>query len=183
MLGEVMQAINAAAEERRDTATEARRLWPILIDLILDAASENPGIFADRYWGDEALASVIPNPAYDWGYLTLELQGEPVRWRDLLAWSSQVDRWVRVAAGHSRSIDALVVAVDELELGEQIDTGLKWIESILGAGDDCARAFTLPEWLRRRRVDLTASEQRDRWQRVVDRLVVAGDSRVADLAD
>lgn len=41
----------------------------------------------------------------------------------------------------------------------------------------------LPEWLRERRADLITDDQIVRWQRVVDLLVVAGDTRVADLAD
>lgn len=41
----------------------------------------------------------------------------------------------------------------------------------------------LPDWLHERRADLVTDDQIARWQRVVDMLVVAGDSRVADLAD
>jgi TolB-like protein len=46
-----------------------------------------------------------------------------------------------------------------------------------------AFTHTLPEWLHERRADLVTEDQIARWQRVVDMLVVAGDSRVADLAD
>jgi hypothetical protein len=184
MLAEALRAINAAAEERPDARTEARRLWPSLMGLVLDAEADNPGMFTNRHWGDYALAELIPNPAYAWGYLTLELAGEPERWRDLLAWSSQVDRWLSVAVGNRVSIDALVIAVHELEIADQIDTGLKWIEQIVqGGGDGCASTFTLPEWLHERRPDLITSDQQARWQRVVDLLVVSGDHRVADLAD
>lgn len=69
-------------------------------------------------------------------------------------------------------------------MADQIDTGLMWIEQIVqGGGERCAYTFTLPEWLRERRADLGTPEQEARWQRVVDLLAVAGDSRVADLAD
>ena len=82
------------------------------------------------------------------------------------------------------SIDRLVRAVRELDVPDQIEQGLRWIEPVVaGAGDNCASTFTLPEWLRERRPDLVATEQAARWQRVVDLLVVAGDTRVADLAD
>ena len=64
----------------------------------------------------------------------------------------------------------------------QLDTGLKWIERIV-QGSDCPHTFTLPEWLRGLRADLTTPEQVNRWQRIVDALVVSGDTRVADLAD
>jgi len=51
------------------------------------------------------------------------------------------------------------------------------------SGDKSSNTYTLPEWLRERRANLNSEEQIARWQRVVDNLVVAGDSRVADLAD
>jgi hypothetical protein len=54
---------------------------------------------------------------------------------------------------------------------------------VQGGGSHCAKTFTLPEWLRQRRADLTTPEQRARWQRIVDVLVVSGDTRVSDLAD
>jgi hypothetical protein len=184
MLAEALRAINAAAEEQPDAAAEARRLWPSLMDLVLDAWEDSPEVFADRHWGDYALAELVPNPVYAEGYFTLELAGEPQRWRDLLAWSSQVERWLSIAAGRRKSIDALVGAVRELEVADQIDTGLKWIEQIVqSSGDKCTNTYTLPEWLHERRANLSTSEQEARWQRVVDLLVVWGDIRVADLAD
>jgi hypothetical protein len=184
MLAEALRAINAAAEERPDAAVAARRLWPRVMDIVLDAGEDNPSTFANGGGGDSALAALVPNPAYAHSYLTLELTGEPQRWRDLLAWSSQVERWLSIAAGKRKSLDALVVAVRELEVADQIDIGLKWIEQIVqGSGDECTNTFTLPEWLHERRADLTTQEQEARWQRVVDLLVVSGDTRVADLAD
>jgi hypothetical protein len=184
MLTEALRAINAAAEERPNAAAEARRLWPILIDRVLGAETENSGgVFTGRDWGD-ALAELIPNPAPPWHYLTLELAGEPERWRDLLGWSAQIDRWLGFAVGNRGCIDSLVIAVRELELADQLDTGLTWIERIVhGDGDGCAHTFTLPEWLRERRADLTIPEQQAKWERIVDRLVVSGDTRIADLTD
>lgn len=186
MLAEALRAINAAAEERVNAATAAQRLWPRLMDLVLGAGAENPSGSADRsrFRGDYALAELVPNPAYAWSYLTLEFAGEPERWRNLLAWSPQLDRWLRLAVGDPKNIDALVIAIRELEIVDQLDTGLKWIERIVqGGGSDCANTFTLPEWLRELRADLTTPEQDARWQRIVDILVVSGDTRVADLAD
>jgi hypothetical protein len=114
----------------------------------------------------------------------LERLDGPHPWRDLLAWSPQVERWLTYAAGDRQSIDSLVIAIRDLPVGDQIETGMGWVEKILrGGGDGCANTFTLPEWLRERQADLVNPEQEAKWQRVVDLLVVAGDSRVADLAD
>jgi hypothetical protein len=183
LLAESLRAISAAAEEREPAAEAARRVWPVLMDIVLDAADANPEILSEIRYGDRAFSELIPNPAYAFGYLTLEPFGEPVKWRDLLGWSDQVERWVSMASGRE-CIDALVTAVDELEHVDQVEVGLSWIERLVDAsGKDCGNTYTLPEWLHERRADLSRPEQQARWQRVVDLLVLAGDRRVADLAD
>lgn len=183
LLAEALRGINAAAEEGPKSAEAARRVWPILMDTILNAAAKNPALFAERHWGDYALSDLIPNPAYAPGYLTSELVADPIRWRDLLAWSEQLERWLTDATGR-KSIDALVVGVGELEPADQVSVGLPWIEQIVqSSAEQCANTYTLPEWLHERREHLSTAEQRARWQRVVDLLLLAGDHRVADLAD
>jgi hypothetical protein len=184
VLAEGLQAIATAAEERAEAGDHAHRLWPRIMDLVLDAAQVNSGVFTERTWGDYAEAALIPNPAAEWGYLTIELAGQPYRWRNPLAWATQVDRWLGAITRTRMSIDHLVIAVRELDVADQIGQGLRWIERIVAESDsNCASTFTLPEWLHERRADLITDDQIARWQRVVDLLVVAGDSRVADLAD
>ncbi len=184
VLAEGLQAIAAAAEERTEAGQHAHRLWPTIMDLVLDAAEANRTVFTERTWGDYAEAALIPNPAAEWGYLTIELAGHPYRWRNPLSWAPQVDRWLGAITRTRMSIDHLVIAVHEMQVADQIEQGLRWIERIVAeSGDNCATTFTLPEWLQERRADLVTDDQIARWQRVVDLLVVAGDSRVADLAD
>jgi hypothetical protein len=184
LLAEGLKAIAAAAEERAEAGQHARRLWPRIMDLVLDAAEADPRVFTERTWGDYAEAGLIPNPAAEWGYLTIELTGQPYHWRDLLSWSTQVDRWLGAVTRTRMSIDHLVTAVRDLDVTDQIEKGLQWIERIVAeSGNSCASTFTLPEWLHQRRADLVTDDQIARWQRVVDLLVIAGDSRVAELAD
>ncbi len=184
LLAEALKAISVAGDERAEAAKQARRLWPVIMDRVLDSVANNPRLFTDHHWGDYAESALIPNPSPSWGYLTIELAGEPHPWRDPLAWSPQIERWLGTIEGHRMSIDSLVIAISELGVADQVKTGLKWIEAIVQrSGTACANTFTLPEWLHNRRADLTTGEQTARWQRVVDLLVVAGDTRVADLAD
>jgi hypothetical protein len=184
VLAEGLRAISAAAEERRDVGEQAARLWPTIMEIVLDAASADPRLFAEHRWGDYVESALIPNPAAQWGYLTIELAGAPYVWRSLLTWAPQVNRWLETVEGGRMSIDHLVVAVRELDAADQIDQGLRWIERVVAAsGSDCASTFTLPEWLHEVRAELLTEHQIAQWQRVVDLLVVAGDGRVADLAD
>ena len=172
------------AEEGSEIARHARRLWPQLMDQVLDAAESNPLIFNEHTWGDYAEASLIPNPSPDWHYLTTELASEPEPWRDMISWSPQIERWLELNSCSRMSIDNLVIAVRDLDVEDQVETGLRWIEhQVERSGDKSSNTYTLPEWLRERRANLNSEEQIARWQRVVDNLVVAGDSRVADLAD
>jgi hypothetical protein len=184
VLSEALQAIAMAGEERGNAGEHARRLWPRIMDRVLDAAEARPTLFAERTWGDDAESALIPNPSTTSQYLTSEMAGEQYAWRDILSWRPQVERWLGAITCSCMSIDNLVIAVKELDAPAQVETGLKWIErAVERSGDGCRDTDTLPEWLRERRPDLTTGEQSARWQRVVDRLVVAGDSRVADLAD
>lgn len=184
LLSEGLKALAAAAEERAEAGQHAHRLWPSIMDLVLDAAETNSEVFTKRTWGEYAEAALIPNPAAEWSYLTIELAGQPYRWRDPLSWVPQVDRWLGTTRGTCRSIDQLVTLVKDLEVGDQLEQGLRWIERIVAEnGTMCASTFTLPDWLRERQADLVTEDQIARWQRVVDLLVVGGDSRVADLAD
>ncbi len=183
-LSEALQAIGMAAQERAIAGEHARRLWPQIMDRVLDAAEANPRIFAEHSWGKYAESALVPNLSEAWHYLTAENVGEPYPWRDLLSWTPQVERWLGAITCSPMSIDNLVVAVRELDTPAQIKVGLPWIERIaMRSGEDCSNTYTLPEWLRERRTDLTTEEDSAQWQRVVDLLVVAGDSRVSDLAD
>jgi hypothetical protein len=183
LLAEGLQSISVAADERADAGKQARRLWPHIMDRVLDAVAMNPKIFTERTWGDYVEARLMPNPSTGWAFATIEVE-EPHPWRDLLSWSPQVERWLGTITGSRMSIDALVIAVRELDVTQQIEVGLGWIEQIVArSGSNSAQTFCLPEWLHERRVDLVIDEQLARWQRIVDLLVVAGDARVADLAD
>ncbi|WP_306366323.1 hypothetical protein [Nocardiopsis sp. CC223A] len=184
LLSEGLQAISVAGGEHSDLAEQLYRLWPLIMDHVLNAADANPQIFTEQPWGDYAESALIPNRSAEPGYITLENQGDAHPWRDLISWSPQVERWLSTITSSRMSIDQLVIAIHELTISDQVEAGLRWIEQIVEqSGTDCANTYTLPEWLHERFADLVTDEQAARWQRVVDLLIVAGDSRVADLAD
>lgn len=183
VLSEALRALRVAADENAELGTQALRLWPAVMDLVIDAATRT-SLFSQRTWGEYVDADVLPTPVSAWGYQTSELPGDPVPWRDLMSVRIQMDRWVTVTSAGRTALVWLVAAVEELGIEAQLEHGLRWLEqAVERAGDRCASTMALPEWLRKRRGDLRTADQTGRWQRIVDRLVEAGDSTVADLAD
>lgn len=183
-LAEALQALTAAAEELPDAGEHASRIWPQVMDLVLDAMQANRKPFSEHIWGERAEAALIPNAADMSGYRTIELAARPCRWRDLLSWAPKVDRWLDTITYTCTGLDQLVMAVQDLEVSNQIEQGIRWIERyVANSGANCVSSFFLPNWLHERRSDLFTDDQIDRWQRVVDTLAVEGDTRVADLAD
>ncbi len=182
ILAETLRAVTAAAEEHGALAAAARRHWPQIMDAVMDTA-QIPGVLTDDD-GRQARAELIPNPAREWPYQTRELPDEPRSWGDLLAWSPQVERWIAIAPGTRESIDQLVIAVRQLDVEDQVDTGLRWIEALVrttGAGR--GSTFTLAEWLNELRPNLATPEQEAMWHRVLDTQVVSGNTQVSHLTD
>jgi hypothetical protein len=188
MLAEALGVISAAAEERAELGAHACRLWPAIMDLVLDAADADADadrrVITEHPWGEYVEAALIPNSTTPSLPLTHERTGDLPQWRDLFAWAPHVERWLVTITRARMSIDQLTVAVRELDVADQIEQGLLWVEAVVtGSGENCAFTYTLPDWLRERRADLVTEDQVARWQRIVDLLVVAGDHRVSDLAD
>ena len=184
ILAETLRAVAVAAEEQGALAAAARRYWPQVMDAVMDAAQQHPGVLTDDRGGRQARAELIPNPANESLYQTRELCGEPQSWADLLAWSPQVERWLAIAPGTRNGIDQMVIAVQQLPVDDQIGTGLRWIETLVQATKaGRGSTFTLAEWLHARRSDLTTPEQEAMWRRILDMQVVSGNTQVAHLTD
>ena len=185
MLAETLRAVATAAEENQHSAAAAQQCWPLIMDAVMDAA-QHSALVADSLEGRMARAALIPNPPSEYMYQTRELANDPHRWADLLAWTPQVERWLAIAPGDRESIDQLVVAVRRLEVADQVDTGLRWIETLVqstSAGAGRGSTWTLAEWLQERQPDLETEQQRARWQNLLDMQVVSGNTQIAHLAD
>lgn len=187
-LAYALKSISAAAQENASTASSAQHLWPQIMDHVLQAVSDDP-----NFWkSDEseiAFAELIPNTQPEWAYSTLEQSGSPEHWVDLIAWSPQVEWWIELATKNTTSfhcIDNLVSSIAAMDLRDQTDEGLKWVESIVtGSANSCVTTFLLPSWLEDIQPHLATCgrEAQERWQRIVGKLVVSGDTRVASLSN
>jgi hypothetical protein len=185
LLAELLKALAAAAEENSRAANAARRVWPKLIDQLLDVIVVGQHPQGRSSLGSAGLAALMPSRTYEAGYLRRELAAEPIDWTDLMAWRRQVERWLPFAAGRAECVDSLVATLGTLTRAEQAAVGLPWIEALVQAAPDriASGSWSLPNWLRDLQPHARSREELSHWQRVVDMLLVAGDTRVADLSD
>ena len=97
LLGNLLRALSAAAEETPDRAATARRIWPVVVRHVLELNQSGHTPFRDVYYGDMALAALIPNATGGLPYLYREVDdtrshgGIPWSWypRSRRGWSPQ----------------------------------------------------------------------------------------------
>jgi hypothetical protein len=161
-------------------------VWPAVMQVTLDAIDAGADPRQDNHWGDWAVASLIPHPGLDTGDrnpdATLEAANRD--WIDPRALDGLIARWLPIARGYPRAVDALLGLVGTAPLPWQAATGLRWVDELIG-GDYAAiasRCWRLPGWLEQ----LRASGQLEPpdtalLQRIVDSLVAHGDTRAVTL--
>ena len=184
MLGTFVSALCAAAEEAESLAEAARKVWPRVIRHVLELHKSNPSLFSPRHHGEEALAALIPNTAFENRYLYREVVDKPIEWwdpRDLIA---EVEAWIELAAGNRICVDQLIGFLHVLEPVDQVQLGLKWLTMLVaGNAERTSRAVLLPTWLIEMRSTAIDSGLLSNWQELVDTLVVQGVSRLASYSD
>ena len=181
LLGNLLRALSAAAEETPSRAATARRIWQQIVRRVLELNESGHAPFRDHHYGDMALAALIPNAAGEIPYLYREVQDKPIAWWEPLAWVSEVEAWLEVAAGIAQCVDQLVSFLGVLESGDQVRTGLSWVATLVlvDPARIAGRTFLLTDWLIDTRSAAVDTGLLANWQEVVDALVVAGVTRLA----
>src|SRR6266700_2438677 len=161
-------------------------VWPAVMQVTLDAIDAGADPRQDNHWGDWAVASLIPHPGLDTGDRSPDATLEAANrdWIDPRALDGLIARWLPIARGYPRAVDALLGLVGTAPLPWQAATGLRWVDELIG-GDYAAiasRCWRLPGWLEQ----LRASGQLEPpdtalLQRIVDGLVAHGDTRAVTL--
>jgi hypothetical protein len=184
-LGGLLRGLAAAGEETQSRADAACRLWPTIIDQVLELHAEGRATFDDRYYGRTALTSMMPTPSHDIEFLYRELGSEPIRWTDPLAWEQSIDAWIAVGAGDSGCVDALVELVGTLPPDDQMRFGLPRVAALVtpAVEDVARRSFLLSTWLKDTRQAAVDAGVEPAWQQLVDALVVAGDQGLAPYSE
>ena len=129
--GYLLNALSAAAEETPDRAATARRIWPSVVRYVLDLHNREHVKFREDFYGDIALAAIIPNAAYEAEYLYQEIQEKPIVWWDPFSMRSEVEAWLATAAGKARCLDRLVGFLKLLSLEDQARVGLPWMSTLV----------------------------------------------------
>lgn len=184
LLGAFIRALSAAAEESSSRAATAARLWPELVSRVLSYQKDHQP-FDGRHYGEYARASLMPNLAGEVTYLYRELAGPPIVWWDPRALVSTVEEWLPGARGDATCIDHLISSVRTLAAADQVRLGLPWVADLVPANPDhvARRSYLLSTWLIEVRPAVTDAASLATWQRVVDALVVAGDSKLAPYSE
>jgi hypothetical protein len=185
LLSEFLRALVAAGEESETRADAARQVWPLVLDHIVELVASGTCPTDDYHFGWAPLAAAIPTPSYESGYLHREYEEEPILWADPVALAPHIERWLPHAAGHHEPLDALAHLLYQLHPDRQAELGLPWMEQLVIAdpANIANHSFLLPEWLERVQPFTHSQPLRAAWHRIVDALTVAGDDRIAALAD
>ena len=185
LLGNILYALSAAAEETPDRAATARRIWPSVVGYVLDLHSRGHLKFREDFHGEMALAALIPNTAYEVQYLYREIQEKPIVWWEPIALRPQIESWLTPAAGNARCVDQLVGFLRPLSLEDQVRMGLPWVATLMQASPEkiAKGSFMLADWLIETRSAANSADLSAQWQEVVDSLVVEGVTRLAPYSE
>lgn len=187
LLDQALRAFSAAAEENDQRADTAHRVWPNLVARVIDAHDAGHAPFKSEFHGrDYTLAALLPTPAGETTYLHSEFSGNPIVWWDPIAWQTTVCRWLDVAGGKPTCVDNLVRFVaSSLPAAEQARVGVPWVARavLTDPAAVASRCYSLTSWLVEIRTAADDAGLSGDWQRTVDALVVAGDTRLAPYSE
>ena len=185
LLGNLLRALSAVAEETPERAATARRIWQNVVRHVLELNDSGQALFRDHHYGDMALAALMPNAAHEVSYLYREVQDDPIAWWEPLALRSEVEAWLAAAAGRAICVDQLIIFLGVLAPEDQVRTGLPWVATLVLADPAriAGRTYMLPTWLIEMRSAAVNAGLLASWQEVVDALVVAGVTQLAPYSE
>ena len=185
LLGTLLRALSAAAEEAPERAATARRIWPNIVRRVLEMKASGLISFRDRNFSDMALAALIPNATVESSYLYPEVGHNRIAWWQPLAMQPEVEAWLVTAAGRSFCVDHLIKFLRVLTPKDQVCTGLPWVTKLVCAdpAHTARHSYMVTSWLIEIRSTAVDTDLLPSWQEVVDALVVAGVRQLAPYSE
>jgi hypothetical protein len=161
-------------------------VWRLVMTTALDALESGATLPGRHHWRDSALAGLLPTPKItisDTNPMATLERARP-HWLDPDDIADLAIRWLKIARGEPKAVDAVTDLANCATPAWQATTGLTWAEDAIN-GDYAAiagRCWVLPEWLETVHVAGQLDVQGvDRWHRLVDGLAAHGDYRAVKL--
>jgi hypothetical protein len=162
-------------------AATVRAAWPAVVERALTYTENRPNVFDDYSWGTWAASALFPQPLTWTQGMYNEPAAGPIDWvvaEDLVPF---VEPWLLVARGQTGCLDTLIRFIGCRSNADQVSMGLGWVETLCLIDGKARVSGTASSntWLIAIR---SAAEQRghlERWQSLVDAMVVAGNSPLA----
>jgi hypothetical protein len=163
-----------------------RRMWPMIMDTVLDAIDAGRDPRGDAHWGDEVMALLIPTPAPATADADPDTTLRQARqgWPTPTELADRIDRWLSLVQGLPRCLDYLIKLLRMAPLSEQASRGLPWTNRLIDGRFDliASRSRLLPEWLNElRAADVIDTAHQSVYLQLVDGLAAHGDRRTVQI--
>lgn len=167
------------------TYDEGRRahladFWSWALRIALDTIGDGTELRSQRHWFDYMAAALLPTPSPRSADPDIDgtLARCRVAWIQPAALGDLPDRWLRIARGQAKAVDAVVKFAKGTTTEWQTTVALTWIETIIDARFDLIANYhwLLEEWLTDlRSAGAIVGKVKNQYHRIVDGLAAAGD--------
>ena len=155
------------------------------MDAVFEAVSGGRDFVDEGHGGSRAIVGMVPQPIPTGHEADIEgvARAAANGWPTVAELEQRIERWLELAVGLPEAIDALVGFLETAPLSEQVRR-LPWVTRIVSADfvRVANRSYYLPSWLESLRASgLLDLSTLGAYQRMVDGLAAAGDSRALRL--
>lgn len=154
--------------------------WPWALRIALDAIGGGTELRSQRHWFDYMAAALLPTPSPR--SADPDIDGTLTRcrlsWIQPAALGDLPDRWLPIARGQAKAVDAVVKFAKGTTSEWQTTVALTWIETIIDGRFDLIanHLWLLEEWLTDlRSAGAIVGKIKNQYHRIVDGLATAGD--------
>jgi hypothetical protein len=160
--------------------------WRVVMNAALGELERDPGLLGYDHWAGTVLGGLLPGPELRLADSNPDatLKRAQENWLAPDTFADLISRWLPLARGYPGAADGLVKLARCGSLQWQVTTGLTWAEELIDGhyAAIAGRCFLMPSWLGEVRLAARPhTEATARWQRIIDGLAAAGDSRAAKL--
>lgn len=163
-----------------DLRTQIADFWPWVLKISLDAIGDLTALRSQRHWFDYMVAALLPtpNPRSADPDIDGTLASCRAGWIQPAALGELLDRWMQIARGQAKAVDALVAFAKGTTLEWQATAALAGIETIIDGHFElfANKLWLLEEWLTDlRSAGMIAGQTKSRYHRILDGLAGARD--------